>query len=474
MPSRILLISANRCHTPDPVFPLGLAYLNGALNRAGHECRWLDWLIEPERLVETLRNWGPQYAGISVRNIDDVLIRKREVFFEEVAALITAIRRESRCKVILGGSGFSIFPEALLERTGADFGIVGEGETGLVALAAALETGSDYRSIPGLVFRQTGKIMVNDGEPGHEAPGLRLEDRPGPIASYYLETGGMLNVQTQRGCALRCCYCTYPLIEGRYHRRRSGESVAEEFAQLQQLGARYVFIVDSVFNSSTRHVAEICEALLRRNIRVPWGCFLRPQGLSADLMRLMARAGLTHIEFGSDSFCDEVLAGYQKGFSFQDILQSSELARAEKIDFCHFLIAGGPGETQATLERGFENSRRLKEAVILVVAGMRIYPGTDLFRKAVADGVISPDADLLRPTYYLAPGLTETGVFSTLRGFSAQSPNWIVGDPEASYQSLVARLRKRGVLGPLWSYFSMLQHLGSGPWMATRDRIAGP
>ena len=28
----------------------------------------------------------------------------------------------------------------------------------------------------------------------------------------------------------------------------------------------------------------------------------------------MARAGLSHVEFGSDSFCDEVLASLPEGF----------------------------------------------------------------------------------------------------------------------------------------------------------------
>jgi radical SAM superfamily enzyme YgiQ (UPF0313 family) len=176
-------------------------------------------------------------------------------------------------------------------------------------------------------------------------------------------------------------------------------------------------------------------------------------------MRLMARAGLAHIEFGSDSFCDEVLAAYHKDFVFDDILLSSELAQREKIDFCHFLIGGGPGETRATLERGFANSQRLNGAVIMAVVGMRIYPGTQLFEQAVAEGQIKPDANLLTPAYYLASGLTPESIFEQLQEFARCSPNWIVGDPDPAYQKLVARLRQRGVAGPLWSYFSMIQRL---------------
>jgi radical SAM superfamily enzyme YgiQ (UPF0313 family) len=459
MASRILLVSANRCTNPDPVFPLGLAHLNAALREAGHECIWLDSLADADRFAEILKDGHPDLVGISLRNIDDVLIRKKETFFDNLTSLCSMLRQELQCPIVLGGSGFSIFPRELFELSGADFGIAGEGESGLLALITALENGTDYQSIPGLLFRRDGKISRNEAAPRLLDVRLDDTDRPSSVTAHYLGAGGMLNLQTQRGCAFRCCYCTYPVIEGRQHRRRSPDVVADEFEQLHRLGARYVFLVDSVFNSSPGHVFDICEALLRRDLKLPWGCFLRPQGLTPELMRLMARAGLAHIEFGSDSFCDEVLAAYHKDFAFDDILIASELAQREKIDFCHFLIAGGPGETRATLERGFANSQRLNGAVIMAVVGMRIYPGTRLFAQAVAEGQIKPDANLLTPAYYLASGLTPESIFEQLQEFARRSPNWIVGDPDPAYQKLVARLRQRGVAGPLWSYFSMIQRL---------------
>jgi radical SAM superfamily enzyme YgiQ (UPF0313 family) len=161
MPSRILLISANRCTTPDPVFPLGLAYLTDALHRAGHDTAWLDVLTDEDRLEEMLDSYHPDFVGISLRNIDDVLIRKRQTFFGDLASLSSRIRRKSKAPIIVGGSGFSIFPERLLESSGADFGICGEGEAGFVSLLESLEKHQDVEDIPGLVFRQNGKIQAN-------------------------------------------------------------------------------------------------------------------------------------------------------------------------------------------------------------------------------------------------------------------------------------------------------------------------
>jgi radical SAM superfamily enzyme YgiQ (UPF0313 family) len=458
MPSRVLLISANRYTTPDAVFPVGLAQLTGALRRAGHAVRWHDLLASTSPLENVLEEFRPELAGISLRNIDDVLIRKQETFYDAASDLFETIKARAGCPVVLGGSGFSIFPRELMRLTGADFGVCGAGERALVALTDALAQKQDPSGIPGLLFRRNGDLLQNPPiqtplEPSH------LEDRPREIVEYYLRNGGILNVQTQRGCRFQCCYCTYPVIEGRSNHRHPADDIAEEFAQLQQLGAKYVFIVDSIFNSSPRHVHEICEAILRRNLKISWGCFLRPQGLNAELVRLMARAGLSHVEFGSDSFSDTVLAAYHKGLTFADILNSSELLRQEKLDFCHFLICGGPGETQDTLNESFENSRHLHQAVVMAVIGMRIYPGTELFSRALNDGLVTPNTDLLPPKYFLAPGLTAEFVYGRLQEFAARSKNWVIGDPSPDYAALVARLRARGMVGPLWSYVSMFQRL---------------
>ncbi len=463
MSSKVLLVSTNRCTAPDPVFPLGLSHLNAALRAAGHQTRWLDALVDGDTLASAIREFRPDVVGLSLRNIDDVLIRKQEVYFGDLPGLVAQVHELHPCPVVLGGSGFSVFPERLLAISGADFGIQGEGETAFLALLAGLANGGELAAIPGLVFRQAKAIVANPSQTPALSVRLTEADRPAREVIHYLGASGMLNLQTQRGCPQTCCYCTYPLIEGRATRRRPPEEIADDLARIEAQGARYAFIVDSIFNTSTQHVEETCEAVARRNLALKWGCFLRPQGLTPELMRLMQRAGLAHAEFGSDSLSDPVLEAYGKRFTFDDVLASAESARAAGVECCHFLICGGPGETRDTLEESFCNSRRLPESVIMAVVGMRIYPGTPLHRRALREGRITPDTDLLRPAYYLASGLTPEFVFARLQDFSRRAGNWIPGDPVPEYARLVERLRSRGVVGPLWSYFALLQRLWPAP-----------
>jgi radical SAM superfamily enzyme YgiQ (UPF0313 family) len=455
---RVLLISSNRCDEPYPVFPLGLAHVASALRRVGHVTRWLDSNVATVPVEHLLVKFRPDIIGISMRNVDDVQPLKQQTYFNTDVELCRNLRRCCACPVVVGGTAFSIFPERLLALTGADFGIHGAGEVAFNRLIEALATGADPSGIRGLVYRRDGRIVVNPcdlAEPICPEPA----DRPAELVDYYLRRSSMLNIQTQRGCHLKCCYCTYPLIDGRRCRRRAPEAVAAELESIQHQGAKHVFITDSVFNTSPDHVAGICEAILRRNLKIGWSCFLRPKNLTRGLMELMARAGLTHIEFGADSFCDSVLEEYGKALTFDDILESSELAHGADVRYAHFLICGGPGETRQTLQTTFANSKRLRGAIIFALAGMRIYPGTPLFARALREGLLSADADLLRPVYYRSPHLTKRELLRQLARFKRQAPNWLVGAAPASFAQLSDRLRQRGVVGPLWEYYAPLQRL---------------
>ncbi|MGA1236221.1 MAG: lipid biosynthesis B12-binding/radical SAM protein [Limisphaerales bacterium] len=461
MGRRVLILSVNRYDFPYPVYPLGAAQVAASLRRGGHDVRLVDYNLGVPDLGVLVGEFEPHLIGISLRNIDDALIQRREVFFEELEALCSDLHGLSSAPVVLGGSGFSIYPEVLLERSGADYGIQGEGEIPLLELLDYLERGEEVRGISGLVWRENGGVRLGARHRLTAPEAIQLSLDPEGLDRFYLERSSMLNLQTQRGCALKCCYCTYPILEGRKYRRRPGEAVAEELALMEVRGVKYVFIVDSVFNTSPRHVEDVCESILRRGVKLQWCCFLRPKGLTQELVQLMARAGLRHVEFGSDSLCDEVLAEYGKQLTFGDVLQSSELVHEAGLDYAHFLICGGPGETMETLDRTLEHSRLLPQATFMARVGMRVYPGTpleDRYRREREGG----GGDLLQPVYYLAEGLEEGVVFERLHRAIADMPNWIVDDPPVDYFRMAERLRSRGVVGPLWVYLAMLQRLRRG------------
>lgn len=458
--AKVLLVNLNRYEQPYPVYPLGLAYIDGALRAAGYTTRIWDAGITEDPPEDWVRGWRPDFIGVSVRNIDNVQCHNPRSFVRELTDCCVRLRAVTDVPLILGGSAFSVFPRELLLLSGADYGICGEGEGVIVSLLEALRAGRPPGDLPGLVFRDAGGGVR---EVARTACGTFEKTMPAhepKILASYVSRGALPGVQTQRGCPLQCCYCTYPMIEGARSRFRSGEEVAAELGHLAGSGVRYVFIVDSVFNSRAEHVADVCEALIRAKIDIHWECFLRPRGITREILMLMRRAGLRHVEFGSDSLSDAVLQEYGKSFTYEEIERASLDAHALELNYSHFIIFGGPGETPATVEETLVRTRRLPGAFFFGTIGMRIYPGTPLWRRLGPEARgETPGEYLVEPRFFLEPPFTVEALGARLQEEQRTASNWAVGDPPPVFAKAMEKLRRRGVRGPMWEYIELLRRL---------------
>ena len=111
------------------------------------------------------------------------------------------------------------------------------------------------------------------------------------------------------------------------------------------------------------------------------------------------------------------------------------------------MILGGYGETEESINEGFENSKRFSDTVFFPYIGMRIYPGTKLYEFALAEGVITPADDLLEPVYYLAQGIN----YLTLKERAeATGRRWVF--PDEDVVTIMNRMRNRNRKGSLWHH----------------------
>jgi hypothetical protein len=109
---------------------------------------------------------------------------------------------------------------------------------------------------------------------------------------------------------------------------------------------------------------------------------------------------------------------------------------------------GGPGETEETVHEGIKNILGLQKCVAFIFMGIRILPNTPLARIAIKENVISSIDGLLKPTYYISPGLDSTWLEETLTNAFA-GVRHCVFPPDAMEGSL-QMLHKLGYTGPLW------------------------
>src|SRR5210317_915344 len=138
---RVLLISANTEQINMPVLPLGLACVAAAIDGHGHRVKMLNLMMQTDTqkaLYGTIADFNPEIIGISVRNIDDQNMENPRFLLKAVKDVVANCRKYSDATIVLGGAGYSIFPQATLDFLKADIGIQGEGESAFLTLLKRL------------------------------------------------------------------------------------------------------------------------------------------------------------------------------------------------------------------------------------------------------------------------------------------------------------------------------------------------
>jgi radical SAM superfamily enzyme YgiQ (UPF0313 family) len=452
---RVLLISANTEKLPDPVFPLGAAYMAAVAEQRGHVVESFDLcFLEAARpaLDHKLRALQPHVVGISLRNLDSSAYPLNTSYIDDYRALVDAVRELSNAVIVLGGAGFTVMPEAIMAYLDADIGVVGEGEMAFPWVLERIAHGEQLTSTPqfectavarGVCVAPVARIKHLD------ITGIPLR-RHFDMQTYY-ERGGALNIQTKRGCYFDCVFCSYPLIEGAKVRMRSAKAVVDELqAMLEEHDIRHWFFVDNIFNVPMRHAKEICEEIAARGLAIEWSGYLNPKFVDAELCHLMARSGCKAIEFGTDSGAPGMIANLNKEFDIDDLRRTSALCHASGLKFCHSLIFGGPGETEQTVSQTIALMDELQPTAVIAMTGIRVLPGTGMVAVALRDGQIDADDNLLYPRFYISPNLGDA-LIERIEAYARAHHNWIVpGLGIKTNVEVLRKLRGRKIKGQLW------------------------
>jgi radical SAM superfamily enzyme YgiQ (UPF0313 family) len=434
---RIAFISPNREHMPDPVVPLGLLYMMSAAG-AEHDRILIDVCFEEEPFAfmgRRLDEFLPDLIAVGMRNIQNADYSDSEAVLSYYDQVLRTIREHSAAPVVMGGGGFSVLPLELMRRFDLEYGVIGEGERAFAQLVSRLAAGDDEtRDIPGLLSRNTGS------PPAAPRAFLDLRETLVPDRRFvdprYFEFSGISSIQTKRGCSMKCDYCTYPAIEGRRIRRRAAEAVADEWQDMLAAhpAVDHVFIVDAVFNLPAAHARAVSESLIVRGLDRPWSCYLNPLQFDQELADVMARAGCSGVEIGSDSGTDAGLARLHKGFTTDDILRASRLCRNAGLKDCHSFVLGTRRETLGDVERSLDFIEALDPHSAIIMA-------------------YKDDREAVDEELSARMGEFRARVLDTVSRRAAAHAHWSVPSIGLRFNSrLFALLRQSGLRGPLWQH----------------------
>jgi len=278
--SKVLIINLNTEILPYPVAPLGLALVASSL-KDRYNVKVFDAAFNTkDELIKLLNEFVPDYVGIGIRNIDNVTMRRCKWYLNDIkSSIIMPVKENFSGPIIIGGSAFNIAPREILDFFKADYGIVGEAEYKMPELLAALE--QDKKIVLDNI------ISKNDISYSKQDNKRKYIELPQADIDSFIDYGpyntrGSYPVQTKRGCAFRCIYCSYPNIEGNRFRLREVKEIVDEIELVSQRIPDVTFeFVDSVFNAPYRHAVKICKEVIHRELKVQF----RTMGVNPGTVR---------------------------------------------------------------------------------------------------------------------------------------------------------------------------------------------
>ncbi|MBN1698756.1 MAG: radical SAM protein [Spirochaetales bacterium] len=411
----ILFINPNLLDPP--VAPLGIEMTGSYLRSRGMTVELLDLNKRNHDMPEIpikacFSQIDPLLVGISIRNLDDSSYPSMKFTLKETKNIVEIVKKYTSRPCVLGGVGFSLMPEAVLKACGASYGITGDGEEPLFRLLTAIKNGILYPqgnlfpAIPGLSFVKDGSIHTVPPDfgriPSYTSRGL-IDN------TWYFTRGGQIGIETKRGCDGSCIYCADPVAKGRKIRLRPPGDIVAEIAGLADDGITCFHTCDCEFNRPPEHAAAICDALIRSGLSGQIGlyAYCSPSPFPAGLYDKMAAAGFKGINFGVDHMNDGILEKLGRDHTARDVLDVTDALKQRGMRIMYDLLLCSPFETESTLTEAIEKTRAAGADCIGIGMGVRLYPGTPLYRSLKREDSEYLDGEReeppLRPLFYVRP-----------------------------------------------------------------------
>jgi putative variant cofactor biosynthesis B12-binding/radical SAM domain protein 1 len=399
-------------YTAEKVYPLGLARLASLVPKTMTKLG-LDMNLSADpwpELAALLSREQPEIIALSFRNLDPLA----QIHNSYLASLLSAAKMARalvpQARILCGGPAFSLFSARLMELAPQiDFGMVGEGEGGFAMLLAPQV---DPAQVPGLIYREGNTLKQNKVFRADLNQLPPLDTQLFPLALYQRGNAyvAAMGLESKRGCALTCGYCTYPRLGGGQTRCREPQLVVDDMAENLARGCSLIHFTDSVVNRPAQHLEAICQEILRRGLKVQWTGFFREDSLSQELADLCVQAGLVTFYFSADALTGQGLRLLNKGLRKDDIFRAAEITARTGALACYHFMVNLPGDGTAQHQEAKESLARLfaihdaaANLGAVILSTVRLYPEAPLTKRLLQSGELSPDIDLLFPTYYNPP-----------------------------------------------------------------------
>jgi radical SAM superfamily enzyme YgiQ (UPF0313 family) len=274
-------------------------------------------------------------------------------------AIIKSINKNIR--VVLGGPHVHLFPDETINLKNVDFLVLGEGEVVFKDLLDNIEDLSVLKKIPGLVFKEDGKIVNTV----------------------------VTTIFTSRGCPFKCSFCDRPHL-GKAFRARSAMNVVDEIEECVKIGINEFLFYDDTFTVNKKRVLDICNEIVSRRLDIGWDIRARVDTVDEEILQHLKKAGCQGIHYGIEAGTEKILKILNKGITISKARQVFDLTRRYNIPVLAYFMIGSPTETKEDIFSTFEVMKALKPDYVHMTI-LTPFPGTKIYLDGLKNGNIEHD-----------------------------------------------------------------------------------
>ncbi len=382
--------------------PYGLLSLAAQATAAGHQVKIANLSNYPWNQVEAfLAELDAQVVGLScwTANRRGVALVARELK-----------RLSPQTQIVIGGPHATPLAREMLEHHAEiDTVVVGEGEQTFLELLDRLEHRQPLAGLAGAWIR-------HDGEPKAGPPRAAIAQLDDLVSPH--ELFGTHIVMTSRGCPWACTFCGAETSWGRGFRGRSIPKVLDALEQaLELVPVKMLLLKDDTFTANRKRVLELCDGILKRNLKFLWSCDTRVDVLGEELLHAMRLAGCERLSLGVESGSSQILTAIHKKITTTQILEATAAAKKFGVKVRYYMMLGNRGETRETFRETLDFLRSARPHQY-VFSCLSVYPGTEDFQAARQLG-------WLEPQRYFEESFQELKVpFDATPEFTAELNSW--------------------------------------------------
>ncbi len=365
--------------------PLGIGYLAAVAEQGGHRAGIIDGAVEQLSAAQLLRRvaeFDPDVIGVTGLTTS---------FASTQSALHAFHEHFPRAVLLTGGPHLSAWGAPSLEGLPVAAGVAAEGELAFGDILCAIENNTPLRDIQGIFVQDERGEWIETGPRRYYKD---LDDAPfparhlfkkhlyQPIPADYRHLP-KIPIMSARGCPYGCIFCDKSVF-GRRLRGKSPKRTVDEIEHcIRDHGARGIAFLDSTFGTDRKRAREICEEIIRRNVKVEWTCTLRADSVDEEMLALFRRAGCWKVRLGIESGDEEIFARLDKGETLDHVRRAAVAADKVGLQSKAFFIVGHLGENEKTLRNtvNFAKSLPLMEVTVQINTPMKNTPQEEMWHE---------------------------------------------------------------------------------------------